>query len=171
MFKSTANNDLLISSEHFSLSSHVTVGFRNFALSNFRSPHVHLVSQASSFPRLFKELKGEKEINYENERFCGIFCGMDEAGSNTKENNLHNYTICTVTSTIHYTSCCDVPKRQLICCHRICFLLCFFVVAQWQRNEHRRKITSIISIMNFKQPLEHQWRLCSFSLFGFILFS
>jgi hypothetical protein len=92
MFELTANNDLLISNEHFSLSSHVTVGFRNFALSNFRSPHVHLVSRSSSFSfssDCLKHLEKEKkEINYENERFCGIFCEMDKSRKKHKRKQL-----------------------------------------------------------------------------------
>lgn len=39
-------------------------------------------------------------------------------------------------------------------------LAAFVVAAQWRRSEHRRKITTIISIIDLKKPLEHQWRLC-----------
>lgn len=72
MFELTANNDLLISNEHFSLSSHVTVGFSKFLL----CPIFARSTRAPGFTVLFffrsgclkNQPRRKKEINYENER-------------------------------------------------------------------------------------------------------
>lgn len=75
-----------------------------------------------------------------------------------KRNDLHNYTICTVANTIHTLFimllwCLFVATGFVV-------FTSFFVAVHRLRNEHWRKITTIILIMKFKKPLEHQWRLC-----------